>query len=347
MAGETLKNLYIGHSYHKHTQSSQWFVEFLKNHSTILDLAWDDEWKGGAPVSVDEALNGNYDHIFVWQVERITFDLAQKVPDQLVFVPMYDSCWELPDSKLLALRHARIVNFSWDQHTRAQRLGLRSVHAQYFPDPAKFEPVKDFSDLRGFFWFRRRELSWNIIKRLAANSYWAKFYFHNAPDPVLDGTTESYTHVVPIDDLNKFNIAISEWAEKKSQIDKIMQKANVFFAPRLREGIGMSFLEAMARGQCVVAPDFPTHSEYLTHNVSGLLYDVNSPEPLDLSRAATLGAAARRLIERGHRRWVIDLENRLPEFLFNERSELASWGPDYGSWTRNQSHHAVRSEISL
>jgi hypothetical protein len=342
-----LKNLFIGHSYHKKTQSSQWFIEFLKKHSTVLDLAWDDRWTGGAPVSIDNALNGNYDHIFVWQVEMPAFDLARKVPERLVFVPMYDSCFGLPDWEWDVLKRSRILNFSWDLHTRAQRLGLRSLHAQYFPNPDQFEPLKDFSDLRGFFWFRRKELSWDIIKPLAAGSHWARFFFHNALDPVPDETAGPYTDMVPVDDLKEFNIAISQWLEDKSHIEEIMRKANVFFASRWREGIGMSVLEAMARGQCIVAPNFPTHSEYLTHNVSGLLYDVNLPEPLDLSRAATLGAAARRLIERGYRRWVIDLENRLPEFLFNERSEIAYWGPDYGTWTRNKSHRGVRSEISL
>src|SRR5207249_206845 len=128
-------------------------IEYLKKHSTILDLAWDDQWAGGAPVSVDEALSGNYDHIIVWHVELIAFDLARKVPERLVFVPMYDSSWEWQDSKWHALKGARIINFSWEQHTRARRLGLRSLHTQYFPNPDQFEPVKDFSDLRGFFWF--------------------------------------------------------------------------------------------------------------------------------------------------------------------------------------------------
>ena len=340
-----MKNLYIGHSYHKKTQSSQWFIEFLKKHSTVLDLAWDDQWKGGAPVSIDQAVNGDYDHIFAWQVEKPALDLARKVPERLVFIPMYDSCWELPDLEWHALKRSRIVNFSWDQHTRAQQLGLRSLHVQYFPNPDQFEPVKDFTGLRGFFWFRRKELSWDIIKPLAAGSHWARFFFHNAPDPLPNETT-GFTEIMPADDRKKFNVAISQWVENRSHIDEIMRNANVFFASRWREGIGMSFLEAMARGQCVVAPNLPTHSEYLTHNVSGLLYDVNSPEPVDLSRAATLGAAARRLIERGYRRWVIDLENRLPEFLFNERSEIAYLGPDYGTWTRNRPPRGIRSEIS-
>ena len=250
-----MKNLFIGHSYHKQTQSSKWFIELLKKHSTVLDLEWDDQWNGGPPVSIDKALSGGYENIIVWQVEWVTFDLIQKVPDQLLFVPMYDSCWELPDSKLLTLKGARILNFSWDQHTRAQRLGLQSLHTQYFPDPNQFEPVQDFSDLRGFFWFRRKELSWNVIKRLAAGSHWAKFYFHNAPDPAQDEPAQSHSDITPIgDDLKKFNIEISEWAKDRSRIEKTMQKANVFFASRLREGIGMSSWKRWRGGNVLSHP---------------------------------------------------------------------------------------------
>ena len=55
----------------------------------------------------------------------------------------------------------------------------------------------------------------------------------------------------------------------------------------------MAFLEAMARGQCVVSPDSPTMSEYIDHNISGLLYDLNELRPLSSHRAQSLGAAAR------------------------------------------------------
>ena len=58
-----------------------------------------------------------------------------------------------------------------------------------------------------------------------------------------------------------------------------LRRAGIYFAPRLYEGIGISFLEAMAMGKAVVAPDNPTMNEYVTHNVNGFLYKPGGPAP--------------------------------------------------------------------
>jgi glycosyltransferase involved in cell wall biosynthesis len=66
----------------------------------------------------------------------------------------------------------------------------------------------------------------------------------------------------------------------------------------------MSFLEAMAMGLCVVAPNAPTMNEYIQNGVNGLLYDPENPKPLDFSRAHELGKAARLSVQKGHDAWT-------------------------------------------
>ncbi len=91
-------------------------------------------------------------------------------------------------------------------------------------------------------------------------------------------------------------------------------KSNVFFSPRMREGIGMAFLEAMASGLCVVAPDFPTMNEYIANGTNGILYSLDQTSPLDFSRAQDMGARARETVERGFADWQSSLAD-LKEFL--------------------------------
>jgi hypothetical protein len=87
---------------------------------------------------------------------------------------------------------------------------------------------------------------------------------------------------------------------------------NVYFAPREVEGIGFSFLEAMASGMCVVAPNMPTMNEYISNGTNGLLYSLEKRFPVDLSRAKEIGARARETIERGfvdwqkQKEWLVD-----------------------------------------
>ena len=87
------------------------------------------------------------------------------------------------------------------------------------------------------------------------------------------------------------------------------------------EGIGMSFLEAMALGQCVVAPDAPTMNEYISNGTNGLLYPLERPGALDLSRHREIGARARDSIERGFARWQASQEALL-DFIATPKERL-------------------------
>jgi glycosyltransferase involved in cell wall biosynthesis len=66
-------------------------------------------------------------------------------------------------------------------------------------------------------------------------------------------------------------------------------------------------------GLCVVAPDFPTMNEYITHGINGLLYDPKNPSPLDFSKVEELGKAARKTVENG---WVYWNKIRNDLFVF-------------------------------
>ena len=77
-----------------------------------------------------------------------------------------------------------------------------------------------------------------------------------------------------------------------------------FSLPRPAEGIGHSFIEAMALGHCVVAADRPTMNEYIRDGVNGLLYDPDRPRSLDFSRSRELGLAARASSAAGRKAWL-------------------------------------------
>jgi glycosyltransferase involved in cell wall biosynthesis len=48
-----------------------------------------------------------------------------------------------------------------------------------------------------------------------------------------------------------------------------------------REGIGLSFLDAMAQGMVVIAANDATMNEYISHGVNGYLFDIDVPKPID------------------------------------------------------------------
>jgi len=142
------------------------------------------------------------------------------------------------------------------------------------------------------------EVGWATIRSLVGQTSFDSFHVHVAGDPGFPPVESP-----PQPDLDAFNATTSTWFEQRSDLERMVRRANVYFAPRLAEGIGQSFLEAMARGQCVVAPDNPTMSEYIVHGVNGLLYDPHNPKPLDFSDVARIGEQARRGTIAGRSRW--------------------------------------------
>lgn len=305
----------IAHSYQAKTKSNEWFLQLVSANARTVDLIWDEEWIGGPSISIEEIVSADYDRVFVYQLPHVVSRLVDKIADRLVFIPMYDAVYGLDKTFWKSLQATPILNLSWTLHTHVKRMGVDSLHTQYFPDPAHFKPSNDFETLRGLFWLRRKDLGWPRIKRLASGSEWSEFHIHDSPDPDLHEPMTASASTPTIEDVKEFNIKFSKWMDRGS-FDEIAHHANIFFASRRREGIGMAFLEAMARGQCVIAPNFPTHSEYITSGVSGILYDPHMLKSLDLAAARQLGANARHTIEVGFDRWSRDKKERLPEFLF-------------------------------
>ena len=160
----------------------------------------------------------------------------------------------------------------------------------------------------GFFWQRRQELQWETLRSLVGDSRLSWINLHQAPDLHSSPVT-----AIPKSDQESYRLRFSAWSEDRSTYDEALRQAGIYFAPRLYEGIGMSFLEAMAMGKAIVAPDNPTMNEYLTHNVNGYLFNPEDPRPVALTRFREMGKMARETIERGRPRWL------------RSREELGHW----------------------
>lgn len=112
-----MRNLYIGHSYHTKTKSTRWFIEFLTKHSRSLDVAFDESWMGGKGIQINDIENGDYDRIFVFQLDSVVSALARKLKDRLVFIPMYDGSAHLSEAWWKDIKDIPILSFSWTQHS--------------------------------------------------------------------------------------------------------------------------------------------------------------------------------------------------------------------------------------
>jgi len=287
--------LFIGHTFHEKSRSSAFFLDLLGARFGHVETAFLE------PGTFDAAAlpEGAYDLVVLWQLDFLAPHYIA-AGYRTVVVPMYDASSSLPDLHFAMMREALFINFSASLHVRTVRLGCRSLHARYYPDPAAFAPVTDYSTPRGFFWRRRPdEIGLDTVDTMLGDSL-ASLHLHNAPD---------YGDPPPLEDgrigLGRCEVTTSTWFQTPADYQAALAGANVYIAPRLCEGIGMGFLEAMARGMAVFANDLPTHNEYIANWYNGVLFNRAELGTVPLDHLAALGRNARHTVERGHRHWLL------------------------------------------
>lgn len=294
---------FLGHGYHTKTLSSRFMIDHI-GQTRDVDLHFDNSWEDkSAGLDLEALVAAGYDEIHVWQLERAAKKLAELAPGcPVFFYPMYDSCRLLSDDEWLALKDRLfIVCFCRALHERLRRLGLTSLWLQYWTKPD--DTRADHTDLRIFWWRRRRDLTWGFLKELTATWPVTRLHLHEAPDPTYPNPES-----LPAADVARFNVTTSSWFEDRAAFDRVATTFNVFVAPRRFEGIGFSFLEAMARGQVVIAENNPTMNEYIVHGVNGLLYEPGAAGiwayDLTPARAREIGRRAQLSCAMGQARWA-------------------------------------------
>ena len=278
---------YIGHRLHQRSRSTTFLLDLLKTLGSVESFTVDPvdnnkpEWSAAF---VEE----KYDLIIVFQVFE-PFYLLSGRHRNVTFVPMYDGLLVEYDDRRDDLawkpifNTAKVMCFSWRLRRELMRQGATYAHFQYYPNPESHQQIEHFDSLRGLFWYRRREISPEFIFDLCQGTEFERLAVHYGPDPGQE--IERVSTAPP----NILSLQHTLWSDSPGEFAIALRESNVFFAPRPREGIGMSVLEAMASGLCVVARDAPTMNEYISNGSNGLLYNRDRHAGLDFSGAHDIG----------------------------------------------------------
>jgi glycosyltransferase involved in cell wall biosynthesis len=262
----------------RHTHSSDFFIALLRDlfgEVTVIphERAWIDLPKA------------HWDLVIDYQKRYSPEELEAFGADRMVLVPMYDDC-PVDEAYWSRYRAFKVLCFSSTLGTALSSYGLEALGARYYPEVP--DCAIDWKGLRGFFWPRLPSIDWSLVEKLVAGTVFERMQLHGDQAPEPDDP----------------RIERSSWFADQAEYRACLERANVYFAPRPLEGIGLSFIEAMAMGHCVVAPDRPTMNEYIRDGENGLLYDPENPRPLDFSRARELGRAARESCVAGRKAWL-------------------------------------------
>ena len=103
------------------------------------------------------------------------------------------------------------------------------------------------------------------------------------------------------------------WIPKEQLLER-MAEADFYLAPRPQEGIGFSFLEAMAMGKIVLAHDDATMNEYIEDGKTGYLFNKEHHFKHTIASPATLQPTLELSTKKLYTQWLQDKE-RLVEIF--------------------------------
>jgi hypothetical protein len=290
--------IFIGREFHKRTGSANFLIELLDDFE--VTFCYIDEY-GDNPYGPLEAFKlRKFELLVCWQVMPSRELLDRSVQfKQGAFFPMYDDCPQVKKvEKWWPYRDFNIICFSKKNQCDLVKSGFSAKYIQYFPKPAENPMPGDSAS--AFFWFRRENIGMELVKKLFSKTELKNLHIHNAPDP--GNIFKSSDASGPI------HCIFSTWYEDKRDMVHDIEKCAFYVAPREQEGIGMAFLEAMALGKCVVAPDAPTMNEYIEHGRTGLLYSMGKVKPLQDIDLRKIQNETYRYMTEGYEKWLSDRE---------------------------------------
>lgn len=294
--------LYIGHYFQNKTKSSDFVKELLEERYDIEYCTYNPD--NNQLICPDLTAN-NFDILLLFQVTPdITALKAQYHFRHLVFFPMFDASCGKKDAFWEQFREFTIISFSRNLHDRLIQRAYTSHYIQYFPQPsASVIPGKEENV---YFWQRTEAINAHTVARLLSNYTLNRLHIHKVLDPEENFIPPPASVIA--------NVTYSEWYKTKDEMYADIADCALYVAPRLYEGIGLSFLEAMAMGRCVIAPNNPTMNEYITHGITGLLYDYQKPSALKIADIRQIQKNTISYITDGYEKWNRE-KYRIPEWI--------------------------------
>ncbi len=302
------KCLFIDHKYHSTTSSTRFLVEMLSDNYVVEVLYLEDF----SELSLEKILHTSADLYVVFQYDFLAPFLLSNGKKALI-VPMYDGTGEMPPIHWLAMRDGFFLNFSEVLHKTHVGLGLNSSYTRYYPNPDEYPKYNSNSGQNNslFFWERQPisglSVDW-LAYQLNSQPYSPKkIHIHQSPDP---GQYVKRHPSLLSDIFPGREITSSSWYQSKKEFLQNLSKFGIYIAPRCAEGIGFSFIDAMACGMVVLAHDKPTMNEYVINEKNGIIFNNNLPDfrVLDLEK---LRAESMRVFKAGYNNW----KNSIPTTL--------------------------------
>lgn len=283
--------LFLGHSYHEKTRSNLFFINMLKDRYDITHIYFD-PYEG--IYYGDYNKEKCYDILILWQIMLERQEIFERFKfSKGILVPMYDAVVYEKNMNWLQYCDFKILCFSKTIFDLLAKSEFDTHYAQYFTENRNDLELGNEKSV--FFWQRKQKINLAVVEELLKNMSIEHIHIHRALDP-------NNKFIDP--GKREFEITFSNWFNNPEEYKNYILKSAIYIAPREYEGIGMSFLEAMAIGRCVIAPNNATMNEYIVSGFNGILYDLDEIKPLDKFNVQAIQKNAYEFAKSGFVRWM-------------------------------------------
>jgi len=281
--------LFLGHEYHLKTKSSRFFIDLLKERYDVSCVFFDPYTNRYSEYEQEK----KYDFLVLWQIMPLRHEIEKRFRfDKAIIIPMYDAVVGNRNINWLQYCDFKALCFCKKLYDSIRVCGLDAKYVQYFIGFDREFQEGDENSV--FFWQRKESINTKTLEVLLGDTDIRHLHIHKALDPLqsfeLSKTLE-------------WDVTFSDWFEQSEDYSKCVLNSALYIAPREYEGIGMSFLEAMAMGRCVIAPNHPTMNEYIEDGVNGILYDYDDLKPISRYNIRKIQKNAYDYSKEGYLKW--------------------------------------------
>jgi len=282
----TKKVLFVGLPEHNKTASANFFIELLEMTYQVTIRNSKD---------FNDLSDIEYDKIIFWQRLPSQRYLNNIPASNIIYIPMYDEARNYNRQVIRTWAPYKIISFCRSMHEDLCSWGFNSKYIQYFPKPMVDTP-SPIDIPKAFFWRRENTYINEAIPDAIINT-------------LLRGTgmkLHYHSELLAEHICGDMVASQSSWTADKEELVRLMQACSLYIAPRESEGIGMSFLDAMANGLAVAGANNPTMNEYITHGINGYLFDLMHPRTLDLCNLQQVRERSLETCSIGYEKWERD-----------------------------------------
>lgn len=311
-----LRILLVDHIAHQKTGSFTFFRELLAKRHEVDVFYYERPYRMRLP----KERIARADCIVYWEFLPGRFQVGES-GKRCVFVPMYDNEWNsVWQWRRLARLGMRVISFCGKLTRHAVACGMHDALDVRFALPPDDTPSAAGNPRIAALWERGDVTASTLALLLSPGLFNKILLFRRPGNTPLSPLSPSF--------LQEYHIELhdSDYLPEE-EYKALLREPGVYIAPRFKEGIGMSFLEALAMGKFVIAHKDATMDEAIEPGVNGLLVDMRHPPHLDtLPHGNT--TRARELRHNRYGSWLAD-EQRILDFF----DSLPSLPPLRSPWS--------------